>query len=346
MFERERCDLCGDCLARCQYLNLDRAQAKEEMQKLIDGEDSLVLERCVTCFACEEYCPNGAHPFDLIAEEQERKSLPAIDPELAAHLIDLYEPQGQLRIKEIKEPVMSLCIFSKFPGLIDGDLFRDISFLKGRHFFCNLIYLHMGRNSVILQRAPKIVENVAKHLVSELICFHDECYGFFASYAPRYGIEVPFKPIHLFEHLYNYLNDHLSNVKKLGIKAAYQRPCSSRFTPEKEHFLDEIFEIIGVLRADRKYDREGALCCGAGILLAGNGDLVDEIQKKNIQDMVDSGAKMCVFTCPECYNTLAEKVRGRGLEPIMVSDLCRLALGERSQTQPGMDLAHLLDSMS
>jgi len=29
-----------------------------------------------------------------------------------------------------------------------------------------------------------------------------------------------------------------------------------------------------------------------------------------------------------CYTTLADKVRAKGLKPVMVSELCRMAVGE------------------
>jgi len=48
----------------------------------------------------------------------------------------------------------------------------------------------------------------------------------------------------------------------VGKKIAYQRPCGSRYTPAKEQMLDELFELIGVERVVREYDREKALCCG------------------------------------------------------------------------------------
>ncbi len=41
-----------------------------------------------------------------------------------------------------------------------------------------------------------------------------------------------------------------------------------------------------------------------------------------------SGARFAVFNCPMCYVALAERAAKAGLMPILVSDLCRLAIGE------------------
>ena len=58
----EKCKTC-DCIMKCQYIDMDLETAREEHGKLVRGEDSEILTRCVTCYACEEYCPYHNHPF-------------------------------------------------------------------------------------------------------------------------------------------------------------------------------------------------------------------------------------------------------------------------------------------
>ena len=73
MFDKSKCADCDSiaCMMRCQWIEFkDKNDAKSEMTKMINGENSRVLSECVTCFACDEYCPNGSHPFDLITELQ------------------------------------------------------------------------------------------------------------------------------------------------------------------------------------------------------------------------------------------------------------------------------------
>ncbi|MDF2956261.1 MAG: Fe-S cluster-containing oxidoreductase [Candidatus Alkanophagales archaeon MCA70_species_2] len=317
-----------DCLLRCQYLSVDRETAKAEIKKIIRGEDSFVLHECVTCYACEEYCNKGNHPFYLIVERQEEKDiLPAPKP-IIKQWIQMAEPTRPLEIREVKEPVISLCFFPEYVSKIRGKLFKGASMLTGRHFFCNLVYLHFARSSVTKERLPKVIENITRHGIKELICLHDECYSTFTSYAPAVGIEVPFKPIHYFEYLYKKLKEREDEIKPLGMKVAYQRPCSSRLVPEKEHFVDDIFELIGVERVEREYDGENCLCCGAVFKMQGNYELAVGVQKKNVEDMVNAGAEACVFNCPYCFYTLSELVSERNIRPLHMIDICRLALGE------------------
>jgi heterodisulfide reductase subunit B len=116
-------------------------------------------------------------------------------------------------------------------------------------------------------------------------------------------------------------------VKKLGMKIGYQRPCASRYTPEKEPMLDELFDLIGVERVARRYDRTDALCCALPLLFR-DMERMGEIQAKNLDDAQDAGATAMTFLCPVCIRGLGTDATARGMDIYMISDLCRLALGE------------------
>ena len=308
-FDDRMCEACPtyDCLVRCQYINIDIRTARTEMKKTINGEDSFVLNDCATCYACEEYCERGNHPFYLIVERQEEKGIMPAPRPIVNQWVRMCEPVGRFRTGKVEERALSLCFLPALRSLIGGKLFEDVShsYLMGQEFFCNVVYLHFAKTSVIKERLPKIVENIANQGVKDLICLHDECYGSFKSLAPAYGIEVPFKTTHYFEYLYNKLKEYEDEIKPLEMNVAYQRPCSSRLTPEKEHFVDDIFDLIGVERVEREYDRENALCCGEVIRMLKGYKLADDLQKRNIDDMITAGAEACIFNCPMCFTWLS-----------------------------------------
>jgi Fe-S oxidoreductase len=311
-------------------LRLDREGARREMMKLINGEDSLVLHECVTCYACEEYCKKSNHPFYLITELQEKKGiLPAPKP-IVKQWINMAIPtrKDPQYFPNAKEPVISLCFFPELMRDLSGKLFESVSSIVGRHFFCQLVYLHFGKPSLIKERLPKIIENIARHGFKEVVFFHDECYSTFTSYARAYGIEVPFRPVHYFEYLYKRLRELKNEIKPLNLRIVYQRNCSTRLAPDKEHYLDKIFELIGVERVRREYDGENALCCGGIFRAQQRYDLYVDVQKRNVEDMVKAKAEYCVFNCPYCYYVLAERVSKAGIRPIMLYQLCKMAIGE------------------
>jgi hypothetical protein len=339
-FDENKCRDCDthDCLTQCQYLHMDGAAAKVEMEKIISGQDSFVLHDCATCYACEEYCQKGNHPFYLIVSRQEELNiLPLPDP-LIKRGVQMGIPfRGEPEIEKISGTALNMGVFSSLANRAQGRLFENLTLMsadsrKMFHYFCQLMYLHYGRISVINERLEKTIRTIAAHGAEAVVHFHDECYGTYTSYAPAFGIDVPFRSIHLFEFLAGRLKELKSDIRPLGYKVAYQRPCSSRLSSEKYRFVDEIFDLIGVTHVQRQYVGESALCCGGTILgqkREGSRAFCLDLQKKNIADMKQAGAQVCVFNCPACMQTLGKQVAENGLMPIFMSDLCRMAIGEK-----------------
>ncbi len=329
------CDTCEtlDCLTRCQHLNLDLNAAKTERQKIVQGEDSRVLRECHTCYACEEYCPYGNHPFYLIVERQEQRGVWPVPIPLTKQQLIMMAPKGRITPEKVKAPIVNMCYFPMLLECVRGKLFEGCSTIVGSDIFCNIMWLHFAKNSAIKERVPQMIDNIWNYYlkdsqVEELICFHDECYGTYTHLAPAFGIDVPFKSVHLFEYLTKRLDGLADKIRPLGMKAAYQRPCSNRLIPETQHWVDDIFERVGVERVDRRYDGENALCCGAILRAQQRDDLADDLQKRNLEDMKDAGANVCVFNCPVCLFTLGEAVAQQGMMPLLMSELCQYALGE------------------
>lgn len=333
MFHKDRCDFCGDCLARCHYLDFDKESGSQAFQKLVQGEKVDWLYDCVTCIACNEYCPQGARPFDLILQTMEEAG-DFTDPELKAKMAKRFAAEGEPRPVTPEGKVMSICVMEgSMPWALNGKLFEGLTLLKGRHFFCNVLFAHMGDESIMRDRLQDLVDNLATSGAKEIIFIHDDCYALMKGMAPEFGIELPFRPVPIFEYLRDYLKEHKDDISKLDMKVAYQRPCASRYTPEKDYLLDEIFELIGVEKVQRQYDGINAICCGVelagpNLKLFPRGKNFEPFREKNVIDAKDHGAEAMVYLCPMCFRTLGGKVRDMGMKNYMISDICRLALGE------------------
>ena len=337
-YDPQICKQCEtiDCLVRCQHMDLDLEQARAEKTKILQGEDSRVLTECITCYACEEYCPNNNHPFYLIVERQEEHGiLPAPKP-ITEQQILMMGPRGKIKPEKIEPPVIDMCFFPMLRNSIQGKLFAGASIIESSDIFCNIMWLHFAKNSIIRERLPRVIDTIWTFYlrdsgVEELVCYHDECYAAFAHLAPAFGMEVPFTPVHLFQYLSQRLDQLQEDLTSLNVQAAYQRPCSNRLIPETDPLLDQIFHKIGVARTEREFDRENTLCCGGITRAQQREELADELQVKNLDDMERSGAQYCVFNCPMCLYTLGEEAEKRGLRPILVSDLCQLALQQNKE---------------
>ena len=328
MFKAGLCDLCGDCLVKCPWIKADKAQAVEWMKAMMAGQQTPVLHQCITCYACNEICPPKANPFDLIASLQERYNV-FNSKEMASIEEVNYAFTKPLTNYPRAERVMTTCLFEKTHAhLAQGELY-DLPRVGGKPYFCWLLFGHWGVESIQKKHAQEMVDRLALTGAKEVVCFHDDCYAMLATLAPGYGIEVPFRPVHLAEYLVGRLRQNRDRIKRLNISIAYQRPCASRHTPEKEHFVDDLFELAGVRRVRRAYDRENALCCANIKLLLGNGDPRPD-QEKNILDAKQSGAQAMVCLCPMCLDGLAAVASAHQLPLIFLGDVARMALREIS----------------
>ena len=330
MWDASKCDLCGDCLVKCLYVDYDKDKAVAEIQTLMEGKEAEILSRCITCCACREYCPTGADPYDLILRAQEKYDAFPMKPQDKAAMDMAFQVPSEVIEGDPDKPALSLCVMEQqIPeGALDGQLFKGMSIVKGGDYFCLIGYVHSGQESPIEKGAQKFIDNLAR-LNKDLVFLHDDCYAMVDAKIKDYGVSVPFKYMHIFEYLRNYLRDHQSNITKLNLKIAYQQPCASRYTPEKNIYLDEILELIGVERPPRKYEREKALCCTAAIIRVFP-ELAQEVQAKNVDDAIACGADALVTLCPVCDRVMRRPTTARGLNKIFITDLCRMALGEKA----------------
>jgi len=326
MFKKDRCELCGLCITECQWMDVEKEQAVRWMTRMQSHEHTPVVDNCITCYSCNERCPNGARPFDLFASLQEKFLAPEKKPGIES-MEAKFSFSGELRDVPREDTIMTTCVFEKTdPHLIQGELY-NLPRISGKPFFCWVLFSHMRAQSVEEKHAREFVDRLASTGAKEIICFHDDCYAMLATLAPEYGIQVPFRPIHLSEYLAGYLKKNKDRIKPLEMTIAYQRPCASKQTPGKEHFIDEVFDLAGVTRVDRRYDRKNGLCCGGVKFMLELGDPKAD-QEKNILDAKQNGAQAMVCLCPVCIHSLAGTAKEQDLPVVFLSDIARMALGE------------------
>lgn len=247
--------------------------------------------------------------------------------------INMTEMQGKFLVGDIKDKALSCCYIPELGVLGTGEIFKDVAAagVFGAEFMCPAVHTHFAKMSVIKERLPVVIENFRRLGVKEVICLHDECYGTFTSIASAYGMEVPFKPVYYMDYLLERMKELKSKIKPLNITVAYQRPCSNRLIPDKLPLVKKILKLIGVKMPKRVYQDENCLCCGEVIRSVSGYKLADDVQKRNIDDMLQTGAEYCMFNCPACQMALAEKVSKRGLKPVHIIDLCKMAIGEKER---------------
>ena len=337
MWDSSKCDLCGDCLVKCRYVDYDTDQAVAEIKLLMEGKETDILNKCITCVACNDYCPTGADPSNLIFKMQEKIGTcpiavvgkPVLD-EMAKGLEGRGEP-SQLIEGDPDKPVLSFDAFQfgQFPeGTLDSMLFKGMTVVRGSEYMSLVGCVHMGGESFSAKYAQNVIDKLAC-LGKDILYIHNEGYILAHVKAKELGITVPFKYMHLFEYLRDYLRDKPSSITKLGKKVAYHANCGTRWIPEQDPLLDEIFQLVGVERVPRQYEGLNAVCC-TGPIINTDRELAVNIQEKNVKDAIDCGADAMITICPICDAVMRRPTSRLGLPKIFITDLCRIALGEKS----------------
>lgn len=344
-FDLSKCDFSrcrGECLVRCPYISYGEDDAKRAIQSLIRGEPHPILKECITCAACNDFCPQGADPWDLIALRQEETGVLGIPPDAKPSSDWLTKPAIILRRGKPGGPLISAGgIYEVVPQaeFLTGQMFEDATVIGGGAYACGFTETHLGRASRPLEYLRQFISNLAEAAdefgVDRIIFTHDACYDVATTLAMQQRVEVPFRPVHILEYIRDWLREHRDRVRPLNISIAVQGGCTTRYAPKGgDHeiwsdWLAEIFEIIGVVSVEEKRTYTGIdrLCCGCGIFHTQT-ERALEIQRRNIQDAIDAGAEKLVFICPACIAVMRAACRKMELEPIYITQLVKLALGE------------------
>ncbi len=91
----------------------------------------------------------------------------------------------------------------------------------------------------------------------------------------------------------------------------YFAGCMTHLTPSIIKSMTSIFEAAG-----EKYlfaDKDGGVCCGRPLMLAGKTDAAKEVIAKNTQNIMASGCKTVVLSCPICLKVLKEEYNLKGI---------------------------------
>ena len=345
-FDLSKCDFSrcrGECLVRCPYVSYSEDDAKNAIKSLIQGERHPILKECITCAACNDFCPRGADPWDLIALRQEETDALGIPADAKPSSDWLTRPATVIRRGKPGGPLISAGgIYEVVPQaeFLTGQVFEDATIIGGGPYACGFTETHLGRASRPMKFLPEFIANLAKAAeefeVDEIVFTHDACYNVATTLAMQRGVDVPFRPVHILEYIRDWLRNHPDRiVNPPGVDIAVQGGCTTRYAPKGgdreiwSDWLSDIFDLIGARSVEEKRTYTGVerLCCGCGIFHTQHERAI-EIQRKNIGDAIDAGAEELVFICPACISIMRATCRKMGLEPIYITQLVKRALGE------------------
>ncbi|MBN2806460.1 MAG: (Fe-S)-binding protein [Prolixibacteraceae bacterium] len=111
---------------------------------------------------------------------------------------------------------------------------------------------------------------------------------------------------------YNASYAYLENQATTKAGLIYFAGCMTHLTPRIIQSMQHLFELAG---EDYWFlDKEKAPCCGRPLMLAGQYDAAAKLIRNNTTQIIASGAKKLVVSCPICYKVFKEDYQLPGVE--------------------------------
>ena len=362
VFRKDLCDVCGECLHRCPVMHLPIEEAKNEVQRLIDGEASkYALSACTTCMSCNIYCPQEANPYHLIQERWHERYKKVGAPALYKFVCPTYEPNiWQLlnifltdREKAWLDQWMDYQPTEGDEVMLVGNYLHLFPFIIGDSALLNHFkpidrldqweggaYLYQGGYLDVVKRiAQRCKSDFETWGVKTVIPMLDAVYYIFTQTHP---CEMGVDPGPAFVNFNDWLMEKIDSgmislPKKLTLSVTVHDNCYSKPLGDKywnKH--REILKKCGCTIVEMRHNRKDALCCGfgKGASWSSNFTLPFEIiaeGAKKFKEAGETGADALVSYCGGCIYLLwaARELLGSKIDVYHSLEIVRMAMGEQ-----------------
>jgi Fe-S oxidoreductase len=360
-FDENACTGCGICLEKCPIMDFSEEEATNEIKKIINNESSTVLKNCQSCFTCNFYCPENAHPASLILKRWNEQYKEEGLKIRGKHYMTLYPHYPNFRSyvmerlpKETKDLVKSWASISPlkgdtltFPGcniitfaeLTQSSMFKDLD-IRGRlEYCCGETLFRTGYRDELFQVTKRLDAwfNILKPKNLLVLCTAGT--NVFKNVLPHYGLSYKFKSIKSYiQYLWEKIEKGEISVKeKLDMTIAIQDSCYSKMFGEEYMDLPrKILQFIGVKVVEIDACREDMRCCGIGA-----GFSVDsayhplKLTKSTFRNLKDFKKQNVDALCVYCAGCLATYLTSMNLyfkkkiKVYHIIELLQMAIGEK-----------------
>ena len=132
------------------------------------------------------------------------------------------------------------------------------------------------------------------------------------SYSPDYSNIDVAAEINACNNFVSSDNNNVSSIENK--KVLYFAGCMTALTPAIRKTTVSILSKAGISYS--MMDKDGGICCGRPIFMAGRFDQAKQLVEKNTEIIMNSGADILLLTCPICYKIFREKYTLPGIEII------------------------------
>ena len=119
-----------------------------------------------------------------------------------------------------------------------------------------------------------------------------------------------------------------TNIQKTSEdwKVMYFAGCMTHLTPRIIKSVEKVFKSAGVNYTFA--DRDGGICCGRPLMLAGKTDAAYETISANRKMILSSGCRTLVLSCPICYKIFKDEYALEGVEVLHYTQFIKRLVDE------------------
>ena len=323
-FSEDKCTRCGECFTRCQYLDLDRKTAIDEIERLIAGRPTKkVMDKCASCYACNAFCPEDADPYFLILEKWHRRYTEKGLPARASYLLPYHEPNYRTdmeanmsaREKEMLEKWKASpaegeflypgCNLMTAPYIWDIPALRDLPVSGDWSLCCGEPLFRMGLFDEMEKIAEGLTNYYADKDIKKMVFVCPACLNMFRNVLPeRFGAKLDFECEYIADWLLREMDEGSIEVTKpLGRKVAVHDSCHSRVMGDEiSESSRELMRRLGAETINMKHHHEDGLCCG--IAAGCNRYMPQDIMLASLRELKEgtsTGAPEMGIYCGGCF---------------------------------------------
>jgi len=353
VFREDKCTRCGECLTRCQYMDVTRRRAIDEVGRMIDGRPTRVVhDKCISCYACNAFCPEDANPYQLILERWDKRYRDKGLPVRAAYLM----PYNRPNYREDAEPGMSAreqetldkwrsapaegevlypgCNLLTVPYLYGLKVFDELPVSGDWSLCCGEPYYRGGMNEAVEKIAAGLTDYYADKKIDKMYFVCPACMNMFRNVLPeQFGARLDFEC----EYIVTWLLDKL-DAGEIEIKRPLDREVTLHDSCHARVLGDEVMEAnrellrrLGLKVVEMKRHHEEGLCCGIAAGL--NRFMPHDIMlasRRELKEGEGTGVSEMGIYCGGCYimlNIANHALRSR-LKLMHVLEFLAEAVGE------------------
>ncbi|TFF86840.1 MAG: (Fe-S)-binding protein [Promethearchaeota archaeon] len=335
--------------------------AIKEMEALIAGrETERVLNDCQSCFSCNFYCPENAHPAGLILQRWNEQYQEDGLKERAKYYMTLFPYYPNFRsyvmerlpektknlvkswasLKPLKGDTLTYpgCNVITFAELTQASFFKELD-IRGRlEYCCGETLFRMGHKDELYHVAKRL-DKWFNHLKpKKLLVLCTAGTNVFKNVLPRYGLSYQFEEIKSYLHFLweKIQKGDIKFTKKLNMTVSVQDSCYAKmFGDDYMDIPRKILNLAGIKVVETDASRENMRCCGIGagfsIHSAYHSFKIRSSAIRNIKAFKYSKIDAVCVYCAGCLATFGgtKKLYFKKLKVYHIIELIQMAMDEK-----------------